>query len=59
MVGLAGLDVPIEPAGVSVLAGGLAAFVIRRVCEDRQVLRRLAHQHDNMGKCAKPHMQYT
>ena len=35
MVGLAGLDVPVEPTGVSVLTGCLAVLVIRRVGEDR------------------------
>ena len=49
MVGLAGLEVPVEPAGVGVLSGGLAAFGILRVREDRQVLRMMVQQHVN--KC--------
>ena len=59
VVGFAGLDVPVEPAGVGVLPGRLTAVLILWVCEYRQVLRMLAHENVNICKRIKHPVQYT
>ena len=57
MVGFAGLYEAIEPAGVRILAGGLAFRHVLRVAEDGQVLCDgiyiYIYQHDAV-ECSRP-----
>ena len=55
VVGLAGLYEAIEPAGVRILAGGLAFRHVLRVAEDGQVLCDgiYIYQHDAV-ECSRP-----